>query len=59
MTEQAIIEESMTDEELATAREYDALYQNKYSPIPNIESIQGETISKGATLCLSILNINV
>ena len=50
--EQAIIEESMTDEELAIARECDALDQSEYSPIPNIESIQPKSISQGATLCL-------
>ncbi|HSG44180.1 MAG TPA: hypothetical protein VLA72_13580 [Anaerolineales bacterium] len=49
LMEQAVIEESMNNEELANALECDALDQSEYSPIPNIESIQTKTISQGAT----------
>ena len=56
--EQAIIEESMTDEELAIARECEALDQSEFSPIPNIESFQDETISQGTTLCLIGMKTN-
>ena len=58
LMEGAIIEESMTDDELSIARECDALNQCKYSPLPNIESIQPETGLQGANPCLSTLNIN-
>ena len=58
MMEQAILEESMTDEELAIARECEALDQSEYSPIPNIESIEPKSISQGATLCLIGMKTN-
>lgn len=56
--EQAIVEESMTDEELSIALECDAQDQDEYSPTPTTESIQLESIQQGITSCLITLNTN-
>ena len=50
LMEQAIVEESMTDEELASARECDVQDQHEYSPKP---------IQQGVIPCPINLNINV
>ena len=55
LMEQAIIEESMTEEELSIARECDGLDQLEYSPEPT----QFITTIQGATPCPITLNTSV
>ena len=61
--ELAIVEESMTDEELSIARECDAQDQAEYSPIPTVTlpvwNRRGFFQTQGAISCLTIQNINV
>jgi hypothetical protein len=61
--ELAIVEESMTDDELSIARECDAQDQAEYSPIPTIAlpvpSRQEFFQTQGANPCLTIQNTNV
>ena len=61
LMEQAIVEESMTDEELAIALEYDALDHNEYSPklLPVVPIPWRGTINiQGAISCLIGLKTN-
>ena len=64
MMEQSIVEESMTDEELAIALEYSAQEQHEYLPQPTIPSPvnpiawQGTITTQGANSCHINLNIN-
>ena len=61
--ELAIVEESLTDEELSIARGCDAQDQAEYSPIPTIAlpvpSGQEFFQTQGVISCLTIQNINV
>jgi len=62
--EQAIVEESMTDEELAIALECDAQDQHEYSPKPtiplpvNLIGWQGIITTQGEISCLTGLKTN-
>ena len=64
LMEQAIVEESMTDEELAIALEYDAQDQHEYSPKPTIPlsvnpiAWQGTITTQGVISCLTGLKTN-
>lgn len=61
LMEQAIVEESMTDEELAIALECDAQDQNEYSPKPmpvNPIAWHGTITIHGETSCLIGLKTN-
>jgi hypothetical protein len=61
MMEQAIVEENMTDEELAIALECDAQDKNEYSPKPlpiNPTAWQGTIITQGEISCLTGLKTN-
>ena len=64
MMEQAIVEESMTDEELAIALECDAQDKDEYSPKPTIPlpvnptAWQGTIITQGEISCLTGLKTN-
>ena len=64
MMEQSIVEESMTDEELAIALECDAQDQHEYSPKPTIPSLvnpiawQGTITTQGEISCLTGLKTN-
>ena len=64
MMEQAIVEESMTDEELAIALECDAQDKGEYSPKPTIPSPvnriawQGTITTQGEISCLIGLKTN-
>ena len=64
LMEQAIVEESMTDEELAIALECDAQDQHEYSPKPTIPlpvnriAWQGTITIQGEISCLTGLKTN-
>ena len=64
LMEQAIVEESMTDEELAIALECDAQDQHEYSPKPTIPlpvnpiAWQGVITTQGEISCLTGLKTN-
>ncbi len=64
MMEQSIVEESMTDEELAIALECDAQDQHEYSPKPTIPlpvnriAWQGTITTQGEISCLTGLKTN-
>jgi hypothetical protein len=64
MMEQSIVEESMTDEELAIALECDAQDQHEYSPKPTIPlpvnriAWQGTITIQGEISCLTGLKTN-
>ena len=64
MMEQSIVEESMTDEELAIALECEAQDQHEYSPKPTIPSLvnpiawQGTITTQGEISCLTGLKTN-
>jgi hypothetical protein len=64
LMEQAIVEESMTDEELAIALECDAQDQHEYSPKPTIPlpvnriAWQGTITTQGEISCLTGLKTN-
>ena len=64
MMEQAIVEESMTDEELAITLECDAQDQHEYSPKPTIPlpvnriAWQGTITTQGEISCLTGLKTN-
>ncbi|HKJ40083.1 MAG TPA: hypothetical protein VJ972_15000 [Anaerolineales bacterium] len=58
LMEQAIVEESMTADELSITRECDAQDQAEYSPIQTAVSNRLETNLQGANPCLTTLNIN-
>ena len=64
LMEQAIVEESMTDEELAIALECDAQDQHEYSPKPTISlpvnriAWQGTITTQGEISCLTGLKTN-
>ena len=64
LMEQSIVEESMTDEELAIALEYGAQEQHEYSPKPTIPlpvnpiAWQGIITTQGEISCLTGLKTN-
>jgi len=64
LMEQAIVEESMTDEEMAIALECDAQDQHEYSPKPTIPlpvnriAWQGTITTQGEISCLTGLKTN-